>query len=159
MRSLKEVLAGDCLGHDLPLSRWRLMGAQCNYFLKRTVESRSTLLALLGREMGNFVRVLKEEAFQEDKEVLRVLTVFHVRTGGQESSYSYGKNNDEYVGVNQILHKLFVCPVSSFSFPPHFEFFPDYVFWLYLYTPYIFKSNSPLMMVMHLINLIMLSNI
>lgn len=120
------------------------MGAQCNYFLKRTVESRSTLLALLGREMGNFARVLKEEPFQEDKEVLRVLTVFHVRTGGQESSYSYGSNDAEYVGVNQILNKLFVCPVSSFSFPPHFKFFPDYVFRLCLYTPYIFKSNSSL---------------
>lgn len=70
------------------------MGAQCNYFLKRTVEGRSTLLALLGRETGNFARVLKEEPFQEDKEVLRVLTVFHVRTGGQESPYGYGKNNN-----------------------------------------------------------------
>lgn len=64
------------------------MGAQCNYFLKRTVESRSTLLAVLGRETGNLARVLKEEPFQEDKEVLRVLNVFHVRTAGQESSYS-----------------------------------------------------------------------
>lgn len=51
---------------------------QCNYFLKRTVESCSILYALLVRGTRNLERVLNDQPFhggQVDEEVLRAMIV------------------------------------------------------------------------------------